>query len=299
MRREPLFSQSGYYRYLLDCNALLHREAAVATRAVLVEWVRVRPRDETVRVLDLACGGLPVTIAEVMGTFPGLTFDYTGVDLNPDQVAQACRFGFPGNVIASRVLEGNAWDLDEGLGKGFDLVYSGMNLHHGTPEEIRYLGLQLRALLGRPGLFVSHDVYRPAETPYRRRPDADPVDPAKSWRLVTKERMQRAGIPAESLSEDLAPAEAEWRLDYLRRMGDILVARGGDPEGAESTVDHMRERDYPVSTEEFRCIFEDLGFLVDTRCYDAPEEPLAPFIAFCTAYLGETDTVEVNLCSRP
>jgi SAM-dependent methyltransferase len=289
MRREPLFSRSGYYRFLLECNALLHRQAAAATRAVLAERLEPIVPGRTVRVLDLACGGLPLTIAEVMGAFPAYSFDYTGVDLNPDQVAEAGRYRFPANVTASRVLEGNAWDLDAlGVGEGFDLVYSGMNLHHGTPEELCFLGLQLLRLLARPGIFVSHDVYRPSDTPYRRRPDANPADPGESWRLVRKKRLCRAGVLASAVPEDLSPEEPAWRLDYLGRMGETLIARGGDWEGAESTVAHMRERDYPISPEELCRIFGNLGFRADARYYDAPEEPMAPYIAFCTAALDDT-----------
>jgi hypothetical protein len=286
MRREPLFSRSGYYRFLLDCNVLLHREAAAAARAALAGWPGTPRSGSGVRVLDLACGGVPLTIAGVMGAFPDLDFHYTGVDVNPDQVSEASRFPFPPNVVASRVVEGNAWDLPAlGLDQGFHLVYSGMNLHHGTPEEIRFLGLGIRALLARPGLFLGHDVYRPSDTLYRRRPDADPADPGCSWRLVSPDRLREAGIRPATMAEDAAPEEPPWRLDYLRRMGETLVARGGDPRGAASTVAHMRERDYPVSTGEFRRIFAELGFRAESRAYDVPDEPMAPYIGFCTATL--------------
>lgn len=290
MRREPLFSRSGYYRYLLDINVLLHREAAGATRRALEDWRRLHPTGRPARVLDLACGGLPLTIAEVMAGVPGLDFDYTGVDINPDQVSDARRFRFPANVVARRLMEGNAWDLDSlGLPGGFDLIYSGMNLHHGTPEEIHFLGLQLRGLLAGPGLFISHDVYRPDGTRYRRRPDADPRKPSESWRLVPPERLREAGIPPASLPEDRAPQEPQWRLDYLRRMLETLLACGGDPDGAETTVAHMRERDYPISQQELDLILSGLGFRVSVGRYDAPGEPMAPYVAFCAARLPEPD----------
>ncbi len=295
MRREPLFNRSGYYRFLLDVNALLHREAAAAAIAVLEDWTRTVPSDRPLRVLDLACGGLPLTISAVMGAFPDRRFAYTGIDLNPDQVAQAAGFRFPDNVVASRLLEGNAWDLDGlGLEDGFDLVYSGMNLHHGTPEEIRFLGLQVRSLLTRPGLVLSHDVYRPDATPYRRRPDADPDNPRESWRLVAPERLREAGVGPAALPEDRAAEDPAWRNDYLERMRRTLLARGGDPEGTASTLAHMRERDYPISPRELWGIFADLGYRVQTRYYDAPDEPMAPYIAFCAAALDGD-----SACSTP
>ena len=69
-------------------------------------------------------------------------------------------------------------------------------------------------------------------------------------------------------------------------MREALLARGGDPVGADSTVAHMRERDYPISAAEFRGIFEDVGFSANTRHYDAPGEPMAPYVAFCTAAIS-------------
>ena len=74
MRREELFSQSGFYGFLLQSNVLLHREAvADAVEAVGVVLGDLGS-DEPVGVLDLACGGWPVTISEVMEAFPATRF---------------------------------------------------------------------------------------------------------------------------------------------------------------------------------------------------------------------------------
>jgi len=288
MRKEPLFSRYGYYGFLLDSNALLHREAVVAARHVLGEFLRARSLQAEVRVLDLACGGLPITLSEAMGAFPGQTFDYTGVDINTDQVELASRFRFANNVTASLPIEGNAWEpslLD--VSAGFDLVYSGMNLHHGTPEEIHFLAMELRKIMRRPGLFISHDVYRPDDTLYRRRPDRNPENPAESWQLVDSRRLSRYRAGVCGIAEDGERAEPSWRRDYLQRMHETLLARGGEPDGAQSTVAHMRERDYPISLAEFRAVFTEQGFEVSNRRYDAPGEPMAPYIGFCAAILRE------------
>jgi hypothetical protein len=45
----------------------------------------------------------------------------------------------------------------------------------------------------------------------------------------------------------------------------------------------VRERDFPISTEQFRGIFEALGFRTETSRYEEPAEPVAPYIALCTA----------------
>ena len=65
MRREALFSRSGFYRFLLDTNALMHREASDTARRVLGEMSASTP-GRARRVLDLACGGWPLSIAEAI-----------------------------------------------------------------------------------------------------------------------------------------------------------------------------------------------------------------------------------------
>ena len=140
MRREELFNRSGYYRFLLDSNSLLHREAAAVAIDALNPLLKERASDEPVRVLDLACGGWPTAIAGVMAAFASRTFEYTVIDINPDQVELAStRFEFPENVNATHILEGNAWDLETaGVEPGFDLVFSGLDL-----VELRLPGLFL------------------------------------------------------------------------------------------------------------------------------------------------------------
>jgi hypothetical protein len=280
MQREELFSQSGFYGFLLQSNVLLHREAAAAAvEAVGVVLNSLEPEDP-VGVLDLACGGWPVTIAEVMEAFPDTRFAYTGVDINPDQVKLAANeFPFPDNVIESRLVEGNAWELaDLRLDEVYPIIFSGMNLHHGTPEEILFLGLQLRERLASGGLFFSHDVYRPEGERYRSRPEV--IDGATSW-LVNPARLEEAGASYVPVARDDGPSEPDWRNSYVESMYRALVNRGGNPAGARSTVRHMLSRDYPVSTGEFRAIMEGLGFEVSVSRYDETGEPLGPYVATC------------------
>ncbi len=289
MRREALFSRSGYYRFLLDTNALMHREARAAAFRVLGELTAAAP-DRRLRVLDLACGGWPLSIAEAMGRCADRRFEYTGVDINPDQVESArALFRFPDSVTEVRILVGNAWDLGPlGLEPGVDLAFSGLNLHHGTPEEIEFLAWELLRLLAPGGRFLSHDVYRPEADRYRRRPAVNPLDPAESFRLVTPQRLVAAGISDSPLAVDSDPREPAWRDDYLARMHRLLLERGADTAGADSTVAHMRQRDYPISLGEFRGIFEPLGFVVETGRYPGAEHPMAPHLgwALATAPVG-------------
>ncbi len=288
MRREELFSRSGYYRFLLDCNVLLHREAAEVATEGLASLLQGRALDKPIKVLDLACGGWPMAIAGVMANFHQRTFEYTGVDINPDQVELASTgFEFPANVRAVRVLEGNAWDLlPLGISGEHDLIFSGMNLHHGNPEELLYLARQLRGLLAADGLLISHDVYRPDAPAYRRRPDVNPDNPAESFRLVDALRLATAGIVALDVPEDTASGEPAWRRDYLERMGRAVIGRGGDAEGTAATVAHMRQRDYPVSTRELSEILARVGFSTRIRRFDDSAEPLGPYVACCIARLS-------------
>lgn len=284
MRREALFSRSGFYGFVLKSNVLLHREATQAAieaaRPILTAWDKNQP----IAVLDLACGGWPLTIADVMASYPEFSFHYTGVDINPDQVELASTaFTFPDNVIEKRLIEGNAWDLDRlNLGQSYPLIFSGMNLHHGTLQEVAFLGRQLKRHLMPGGCFISHDVYRPDNTPYLPRPaiiDGEPVS------LVDSGKLRAAGLDdAESTGQAITDMP-DWRLDYLDRMHCTLLERGADPLGAESTVAHMRSRDYPISTREFGQLMEKLGFQVQIHRYEDSAEPLGPYIATCVISL--------------
>ena len=281
MRREALFNRSGFYGFLLKSNVLLHREAAEAAIDAFEPVIEAWDGGEPVPVLDLACGGWPVTIAEVMDAFSDSRFTYTGIDINPDQVELAANeFPFPDNVAETRIIEGNAWELgDLRLDDSYPIIFSGMNLHHGTPEEIWYLGWQLRDLLMPGGIFFSHDVYRPDHEFYRPRPDV--IDGTTAW-LVNPARLTWAGVPDIRVGRDIARADPVWRVDYVDRMRRTLVERGADAAGADSTAHHMASRDFPVSTGEFSAVMTSLGLDVSVLRYDDSDGPLGPYVACCT-----------------
>lgn len=278
MRREALFSRSGFYGFLLESNVLLHREAtrdAIQAVGPMLATVKNSP----VAVLDLACGGWPVAIADVMAAYPDIAFHYTGVDINPDQVALAMGFPFPDNVIETRLIEGNAWDLEQlDLMQTYPLIFSGMNIHHGTPSEVAYLGLQLQRRLAPGGCFISHDVYRPDNTPYLPRPA---IIDGESASLIDSGFLKAAGLPDPDIKGQGDNGEPGWRDDYLNRMYRTLLERGAEPSGAESTRQHMRSRDFPISTREFRQLMEEFGFQVQIHRYADSDEPLGPYVATC------------------
>jgi SAM-dependent methyltransferase len=286
MRREALFSRSGFYGFLLESNVLLHREATRDVIAALESVLDGYDKSQTVPVLDLACGGWPVAIADVMAAFPDIHFHYTGVDINPDQVAMAASsFPFPENVTATYLIEGNAWDLDElDLGASYFLIFSGMNLHHGTPEEINHLGHQIKKRLQPGGRFASHDVYRPDNAEYLPRPML--ID-GEAAALVKPDRLVVQHLETSESKRQTGNHEPDWRRDYLERMRYTLLERGADPDGAESTLRHMRSRDYPISTRELQQIMEGIGFDVQIQRYTNTAEPLGPYVATCIITLPE------------
>lgn len=285
MEREELFSRHGFYRFIVDCNVLLHREAGQAARGIVAARIGSWQADTPIRVLDLACGGLPISIAALMASFPEREFSYTGVDINPDQVELAgSLFDYPANVSRVRVIEGNAWDLGDLQVEGpYELIFSGMNLHHGSPREVCYLAQQLRDRLSPAGVFINHDVYRPDSEAYWPRPRYSPKGEALD--LVGEHRLDQAGVPCPDVRIAPAREEPAWRVDYVGRLHDTVVARGGSVDGADSACAHMRERDYPISTAEFQTIFESVGFGVRVIHYDDSAEPLAPYIAMTVATL--------------
>ncbi len=283
MRTEQLFSDGGYYRFLLDSNVLLHREAAAATYAILSARLTRRQESQTLRVLDLACGGMPVTVCDALARLAPRQIAYTGININADQVRAARAFEHPANIVDWRIIHGSAWELPEAvLNEHFDVVYSGMNLHHGTAPELQLLAQQLGRILNPAGVFISHDVYRPNHEAYVPRPAVNPRDPGESFRLVDVETLARAGIAEPHDDAHAEPERCAWREDYLGRMRETLLARGADPAGTEETIAHMRERDFPVSVNELSELLSAAGFRVKELELNT-DEPLERYVSVVEA----------------
>ena len=285
MRREKLFSNDGFYPFIVESNVLLHHEAIENGRQMVERLLKNCTPERPVTVLDLACGGEPVVIAEIMEHFQERDFHYTGVDINPDQVEQACSvFKFPRNVVEVQVNEGNAWDFHTvEPARKYDVIFMGLNLHHGTPEEIHYLATRIRDLLEDDGVFINHDCFRPDDQPYLRRPDYHPENPAEPFHLLDKDVLSSVTQPSFTLNEmDSGTTEPDWRIRYRQSLDTTATQRGGESAGIESMIQHVNLRDYPISLLEFRKIFEPLGFKVSTLHYDT-QDPLGEFIAMAVA----------------
>jgi SAM-dependent methyltransferase len=301
MRREQLFSKGGFYDFIVESNALMHREAidrGIWVSRQLAARGRIRL---PMRVLDLACGGQPVIIAGIMHAMPECRFDYTGIDINPDQIANARRFHFPDNVAGATLIEGSAWDFRGlALQAPFDLVFSGMNLHHGTPDELYVLALQLRKLMSSDAVFISHDWYCPNGEPYQARPAVNPDDPDESFRLLEPDVLAAAGVPDFGVNVYDGTDSPAWRTAYASGLRDVLLERGADPEGAQSTFGHVLQRDYPVSTDDFCRIFREAGFCAQVLSYDESIEPLAAYIHMPVASRAPLDWLQFgDMVRRP
>ena len=288
MRQEKAFSKDGFYKFVLDSNLMLHEHVANRGCAYLHDWLQTNPAVETVSVLDLACGGLPVAIAQMIARCPERKFRYTGVDINPDQVEEARSFSFPGNVVSTHLEEGNAWefaslDLDE----RYDIIFSGMNLHHGTPEEIYCLLLQCRHILSDRGLFINHDFYRPAQFPYLRRPDFNPANPSESFAMISAQTLA-ALDGADCL--DLLPAlpyagdvHSDWRVPFMERYKAALKDKGAPEEGIQQVVTHVISRDFPISTPEMAKIAAKAGFKLTVLDLQASDQRLGDHFTLVVA----------------
>lgn len=259
MRKEKLFSKDGCYSRVVESNALFHREAITHGSRIIKALLENYDPTQTVKVLDLACGAEPVSITQMLSNFPDRNFSYTGIDINPDQVDFAKhQFQFPENVQKINIYEGNAWDPRScSLQDQYDIIFMGLNLHHGTPEEVYYLATQISTLLSPQGVYINHDVYRPNDQPYQRRPDHHPDNINESFSLLEATLIDGIVLPDVTQNElERNAPDAKWRQTYSELLRQTLINQGAGLECADSTYNHVNMRDYPISLNDFSYIFK-------------------------------------------
>jgi ubiquinone/menaquinone biosynthesis C-methylase UbiE len=287
MKSERIFSADGAYAFVVEHNMLAHREAVDIGKRIMRAWLAKKRGNDAVKVLDLAGGGAPITIASIIAAFSTISFEYTNIDVNPDQIRRAKKYSFSPNVTECHFVEGNAWDLgDCGVEDNFDLVYSGLNFHHATPEELYFLGLQLQKVMSTDGVLLNHDLYRPVRYPYLRRPDCNVQNPAESYRLVSDGQLATIAIPDFKIVESKADwqSHAHWRTALVGHdMTALLAQYHTDPESIGDIVNHMYERDYPVSTRECHAILSKAGYDVIVHDFHKTAHPLKDYLAVIEA----------------
>lgn len=285
MRHEAFFSGERPYDILVDCDVLQHRAAAEKTARHIAPVVAIHSAEEPVRLLDLACGRDPVIPIAAMRILADRRFDYTGVDISPQQIELARQVAFPDNAIAVKLIEGSAWDLSGLTRRGpFDVVFVGLNWHHGTPEEIWFLMRQVRDLLAPGGCLVNHDCYRPDVDAYLRRPRTALEDGEEvSLDQVPADTLAAADVPDFGFVEaDAADHRPDWKCDLVDRLEKAYRDGGGNDQGARILRDHSWVRDFPISVEELRAIGDAAGFDVEIERY-APDASLAAYLALAAA----------------
>lgn len=282
MQKEKLFSREGFYSFIVHSNAITHHEAMAIGKTEVGRWLSARTATSPIKVLDLACGGEPITICRIMAAFPETRFEYFGIDINPDQVALAKRFKYPDNVSSVSVIEGSAWDLNELDSIGpFDLVFSGLNFHHGVPEELLTVADEIRRLTTDQGMLISHDLYRPKRYSYLRRPDISTT--GEDLRLLKNVLISDDLDDLIMSSTEVQKDEEDWRQEFIDLESQHLKSLGADEETISGNAKHMWQRDLPVSAEEMCRILDSAGWKTTIHGLEKSNHPLREFFTVISA----------------
>lgn len=174
-----------------------HMPHAHEGEALLIEEI---VPDSITRVLDLGTGDGHL-IALIHGTYPRV--DAVGLDISPHLVDNA-RERFSNHAHVSFAVHDLMNPLPRGLGQ-FDLVISGLAIHHLPDNRKRDLYYEAYEHLTINGVFCDFDVSAsPTPALHRRSHAALGLD-------------ERGGDPSDQ------PARLEDRLDWLRTAGFVDV----------------------------------------------------------------------------
>lgn len=278
---------SGEFDLALDTNLMAHREAIQCGVGIMRKTIEARQQDgRPIRVLDLACGK-PTTAFSIISGFPRTTFEYVGIDVNPHQaeVAKASA-SIPSNLIGAQVLLGNAWEIEDHSFSGkFDFVLSGLNFHHGTPEEIYYVLLSLKNYLEPQGHIMIHDFFRPEGFPYLRRPKTSPLDGSLLLDIVDPNHLRIKNVPQLQIpgTQEFSMDADDWRVHYLEALIGYLVARGFKRDKFQILLDRIYERDFPLTIVEMRKLIELAGFVSRIHRFEPIDHPLRQFYSVIEA----------------
>ncbi len=282
MRREAAFGAKSIYAFIVDNNVLMHKEAAQKGSKIIAQWLKQQKKiTQPFRVLDLACGGAPLIPNALMAFASSARFEYTGVDINADQVEAARNFKFAKNVKA-RILEEDAWGFKNLGSKKFDFVFIGLNTHHAVPEELAFLARNVNSLLSPGGLYINHDKFRPERHRYLPRPDFSATT-EKSMRLISIKKLVRARIPAKSYPFLQQDQIGGWREALFQKFYKIMAGLNCNLASLEFSMEHVRERDFPVSVREMHKIFSKAGFKTKIHGYGRNPHPLKQYFSMLSA----------------
>lgn len=286
MSHEKIFNANGAYRIVVDNNIMAHQEAVTALKIQFGEWISQTERTNTakkIRILDLACGGEPLTICEIARHFSRITFEYVGIDINADQVNAAKNFkSYPENMRFNQILLGNAWDLSScDLDGKFDIVFSGLNFHHAVPTEIYSLAKSLQGILEIDGMMFNHDLYMPEGYAYTARP-ADTLE--KSYSLNKNINLNQDQF--ELLQSQQNGLKVQWREEFLKDYRNLLNKLHINSNDQDRILEHVSDRDYPISMNQMAAIFNASGFSSSGQ-YFSDKHPLGRYLGIFSARVSK------------
>ena len=289
MHKEKVFSKEGSYELCVRSNALMHKESIDLNYAALRDIVpELYAKHGVIKVLDLACGAMPISLMGALSQFPDNKFEYTGIDINPDQIDKLQHYDFPSNITRVTTIAETAWELEflsetDEFDDRYHLIFTGFNLHHGTPEELAFLALEIKQRLSNDGLFLNIDAYRPETEIYTRRPDVNPENPSESYRMIPTERLShRYEFMAKEQKLTDYPS---WKLDMCQELTNIMTKAGGDESKINEVINHSMKRDFPVALSEMKMIFEEAGLKATTLPLHNkyPDNPIAEYFGTLVA----------------
>ena len=175
-----------------------------------------------------------------------------------------------------------AWNFPESILKSkYDIVFTGLNLQHGSPGELFVLFRRILKILKPEGVFINHDMYRPTDKTYIIRPHANPKDPSESYLMIPEKDLESETIP-EFKFEGIPYSEVgdeDWRLEFLDGFSSVLKERGGDEIGIKSACAHVYARDFCLTPYEMKVIADSAGFISVVKDYEFSSEPLKKYYA--------------------
>lgn len=251
------YTSSLVFNEIVEKDVMQHNAAALLATEAMGALIEDRGTSRPISILDLACG-VSTTPIRIIQNFPNHLFSYCGIENDPKQIALVQKVQHPPNIVSNTIIEGNAWLLEDTAipCHPFDFVFSGLNFHHGTPEEIEHVLLSLRAFLQPQARLVIHDFFRPYLHCYLRRPEKSPLD-GTSLTLVPKEKLRSSTTIA---SRDWHKDEPDWRITHLVELAKKLKACGITADSINYLLREIYEKDFPLSFDEMCDVLRNCGY---------------------------------------
>ncbi|EKD50415.1 MAG: hypothetical protein ACD_62C00545G0002 [uncultured bacterium] len=187
---------------LMASNVWMHTETAHVLAQQLAEWLSGKTILRPVQLADVGSGAVPITLCRILAelatakdpSFSRLLFHLAILDSDQQAINRFCdlattpapgkdKWGkksadipsspFPKSIVEKRMLRGNTWSptdvgrlRPEFLPQPVDVLFTGMLLHQGKPEQVYTLAQNVHSILTDGGLWLIHDLFMPDTEPY-------------------------------------------------------------------------------------------------------------------------------------